>query len=50
MEKFTYIKEQAQAVLPELVTLRRDLHKHAETGWLDRRTSSLVARRLKDLG
>ena len=50
MEKFTYIKEQAQAVLPELVTLRRDLHKHAETGWLEMRTSSLVARRLKDLG
>ena len=34
----------------KLVHCRRDLHRHAETGWLEFRTSSLVARALTDLG
>ncbi len=50
MDRFSEIKRSAQAMLPELVTVRRDLHKYAETGWLEMRTSSLVARRLTDLG
>ncbi len=50
MGKFTEITEKAQAMLPELIAIRRDLHKHAETGWLEMRTSSLVARRLTDMG
>lgn len=29
---------------------RRDLHRHAEVGWCEVRTASLVARRLADLG
>lgn len=29
---------------------RRDLHRHAEPGWCEVRTASLVARRLADLG
>ena len=33
-----------------LVADRRDFHKHAETGWTEFRTASLIARRLTDLG
>lgn len=50
MGRFACLREQAQAMLPELVAIRRDLHKYAEPGWLEMRTSSLVARRLTDLG
>jgi aminobenzoyl-glutamate utilization protein A len=35
---------------PSLIAFRRDFHKHAETGWCEFRTSSLIARRLVDLG
>ncbi|MFZ5918351.1 MAG: amidohydrolase [Chloroflexota bacterium] len=34
----------------EIVEYRRDFHRHAETGWCEFRTASLVARRLADLG
>ena len=50
MDRFFEIKSSAQAMLPELVAIRRDLHKFAEAGWLEMRTSSLIARRLTDLG
>lgn len=33
----------------ELRTLRRDFHRHPEQGWLENRTSSLIARKLHDL-
>lgn len=33
-----------------IIETRRDFHKHAEAGWLEFRTASLVARRLKTLG
>ncbi|MGC9347918.1 MAG: amidohydrolase [Anaerolineae bacterium] len=33
-----------------VVSDRRDFHKHAETGWTEFRTASLIARRLTDLG
>ncbi|MBN1583757.1 MAG: amidohydrolase [Anaerolineae bacterium] len=35
---------------PTVIAYRRDFHKHAETGWCEFRTSSLIARRLTDLG
>ncbi|NLE76052.1 MAG: M20 family metallo-hydrolase [Chloroflexi bacterium] len=35
---------------PSLVADRRDFHRHAEPGWTEFRTASLVARRLSDLG
>ncbi|BDH45945.1 peptidase M20 [Salmonella enterica subsp. enterica serovar Choleraesuis] len=35
---------------PELIRLRRDLHLHAESGWVEFRTSTLVAQRLHELG
>ena len=50
MEKFSEVKSKAEAMLPELIAIRRDLHKHAEMGWLEMRTSSLVARQLADMG
>jgi aminobenzoyl-glutamate utilization protein A len=34
----------------ETIAYRRDVHKHAESGWCEFRTASLVARRLTDLG
>ncbi len=44
------LKSRAQALLPELRQIRRDFHRFAEPGWLEMRTSSLLARRLKELG
>mgnify|MGYP002524439897 FL=1 len=44
------IRSRAQALLPELTAIRRDLHRFAEPGWLEMRTTSLLARRLTDLG
>ena len=44
------IRSRAQALLPELTAIRRDLHRYAEPGWLEMRTTSLLARRLTDLG
>ena len=35
---------------PQLIEQRRDFHKHAESGWTEFRTASLIARRLHDLG
>jgi aminobenzoyl-glutamate utilization protein A len=40
----------ADALASKLVTYRRDFHRHAEPGWMEFRTASLVARRLADLG
>jgi aminobenzoyl-glutamate utilization protein A len=44
------ILEMARQLLPEMIADRRDFHKHAEAGWYEMRTSSLIARRLTDLG
>ena len=40
----------AQAQVEDLTAQRRDFHKFAEPGWLEMRTSSIIARRLTDLG
>ena len=40
----------AEQMQDELVAIRRDFHTFAETGWLEMRTSSLIARKLADLG
>ncbi|MEG3134505.1 M20 family metallo-hydrolase [Rouxiella sp. T17] len=37
-------------IFPALQQQRRDLHKYAESGWLEFRTSTLVADRLNELG
>ncbi len=50
MNIYQTIVEKAEAVTPEMIDLRRDFHKHAETGWLEMRTSSIIARKLTQLG
>ena len=44
------IRSRAQSLLPELTAIRRDFHRFAEPGWLEMRTTSLLARKLTDLG
>ena len=39
-----------QALLPELVAFRRDLHQHPEPGYAERRTSGKIAQRLQQTG
>ncbi len=39
-----------RAIEEHLVTWRRDFHRHAETGWLEFRTASLIARALEGWG
>ena len=46
----TLIAQKADQLLPQLVQLRRDFHKYAETGWLEMRTSFIIARKLTELG
>ena len=40
----------AEEILPEMTATRRDFHKHAESGWFEMRTSSIIARKLTELG
>ncbi|HDQ74227.1 MAG TPA: amidohydrolase [Chloroflexi bacterium] len=44
------IRSRAEALEAQLISDRRDIHKYAESGWLEFRTASRVARRLSDLG
>ncbi len=44
------IAAQVEGARADLVRLRRDLHRHAETAWTEFRTSCLVAERLAALG
>ena len=50
MNVYETILQQAEAVTPDMVCLRRDFHKYAEPGWLEMRTASIIARRLTELG
>ena len=50
MNRFDAIVSMAESMLPEMTATRQDFHKHAETGWLEMRTSSIIARKLTDLG
>ena len=47
---FERISARADEIAPELIRLRRDFHKHAESGWFEMRTTSLIAARLSALG
>jgi aminobenzoyl-glutamate utilization protein A len=44
------VNQIAAAIEKEIVGYRRDFHRHAESGWTEFRTASLIARRLTDLG
>ena len=50
MDPYERIAAVAEESYKEMVACRRDLHKHAETGWFEMRTSSIVARKLTELG
>ena len=50
MHTYETIIELADGLQPELIRLRRDLHRHPEGGWEEMRTSALIARYLVDLG
>ena len=44
------IKREADLLKDKIIDYRRDFHKYPEVGWTEYRTSSLIARRLVDLG
>ena len=44
------IWQEAEAMQPELVERRRDLHRHPETGWTEFRTAAMVVKELQALG
>lgn len=50
MDIYEKITRRAQELLPQMVAQRRDFHKFAEAGWFEMRTSSLIARKLTELG
>ena len=50
MNIYEKIIKNAEALAPQMVALRRDFHKYAETGWLEMRTASIIARKLTELG
>ncbi|HIS94501.1 MAG TPA: amidohydrolase [Candidatus Ventricola gallistercoris] len=41
---------QIEEIQPDLTALRRDFHHYPETGWLEMRTSAVIAKRLTELG
>ena len=46
----TWIKSEAERLLPKLVAWRRDFHRHPELGFQEVRTAGIVAAHLQDLG
>lgn len=44
------IEKEADALEEALIALRRDLHRYPEPGWMEVRTSALIARKLTELG
>lgn len=50
MNIYEQIIKIAESMKEEMVSCRRDFHKYAETGWFEMRTSSIIARKLTDLG
>jgi amidohydrolase len=44
------VRAQIEAVLPEVVAIRRDIHAQPELGREERRTPALVAQKLRDWG
>ena len=50
MNIYEKIIVEAENLENELIATRRDFHNHAETGWFEMRTSSIIARKLTELG
>lgn len=49
-ERITNMLAQIEEIQPDLTALRRDFHHYPETGWLEMRTSAVIAKRLTKLG
>ena len=47
---YDFIKIDAQELRDELRALRREFHRYAEPGWMEMRTTSRIARELKNMG
>ncbi|MFR6026580.1 MAG: hypothetical protein ACLUMK_08625 [Christensenellales bacterium] len=47
---FSEIQSEIDAMQPDLVRIRRDLHRHPETGWLEMRTTAILAKALRTMG
>ena len=50
MQIIEKIITQAEALQPQMVAQRRDFHKYAESGWFEMRTTSIIARKLTEMG
>lgn len=50
MNIFEQITSMADGMSEELTAQRRDFHKYAEKGWFEMRTSSIIARKLTEMG
>ena len=50
MSVYEQITKMADDMAEDLVAIRRDFHKHAESGWFEMRTSSIIARKLTEMG
>lgn len=44
------VKDFIQEIEKELIEIRRDFHKYAESGWQEIRTSSIIAEKLENIG
>ena len=50
MNAYEKIIQITDSMTEELVKIRRDFHKYAESGWFEMRTSSIIARKLTEMG
>lgn len=49
-EIYSEIVKKADALQPELIAIRRRLHRYPELGWMEMRTTSIIASCLKSFG
>jgi amidohydrolase len=49
-DRMINISPEVQALIPDMIELRRDLHRHPELGYQEVRTAGLVTERLRALG
>ena len=50
MDIYEQIATSVEAITPQLITWRRDLHRHPEPAWQEIRTCCMIAKCLKDWG
>lgn len=49
-DMYSHISRIGEEIREKLIRLRRDFHRHPETGWLEMRTSAIIAEELTRLG